>query len=181
VRRALPLILLTVLAPVLSACASSGRSPSPTAMVAPSPTSPAPTSQTGSSPNDIGCSLGETAYQEVSIAFASGELGLVAVNHESATGIPWAAIQRTANGGRTWQTVFLTDRLFIHQLAWTSKGAAVAATTSGLLVTRNQGTSWTLSPGQPVCSVQAPSPGTAYAVTSAGLYSITEPSMTLTP
>ena len=180
-RRALPLILLTVLAPVLSACASSGSSPSPTTSTAPSPTSPAPSSQTGSSPNDIGCPLGETAYQEVSVAFASRELGLVAVNHESAAGISWAAIQRTANGGRTWQTVFVTDRLFIHQLVWTSKDTAVAATTSGLLVTRNQGATWTLSPGLPVCSVQAPSPGTAYAVTSAGLYSITEPTMRLTP
>lgn len=120
-------------------------------------------------------------FQEVSIAFAGGELGLVAVNHESAAGISWAAIQRTTNGGRTWQTVFVTNRLLIDQLAWTSADTAVAATTSGLLVTRNQGASWTLVAGRPVCSVQAPSPGTAYAVTSAGLYSITEPSMRLTP
>ena len=114
------------------------------------------------------------------MAFASGELGVVAFNHESANGISWAAIQRTANGGRTWQTVFVTDHLFIHQLAWTSKHTTVAATTSGLLVSRNLGISWTLSPGPPVCSVQAPSPDTAYAVTSTGLHRISEPSMRLT-
>lgn len=114
------------------------------------------------------------------MAFASGEPGVVAFNHESASGISWAAIQRTANGGRTWQTVFVTDHLFIHQLAWTSKDTTVAATTSGLLVSRNLGISWTLSSGPPVCSVQAPSPGTAYAVTSTGLHRIGEPSMRLT-
>jgi len=180
VRRALPLILLTVLAPVLSACASSGSSPAPTTRAAPSPSSSALIPKASSSPIDTSCSVGGTAYQEVSIAFASGELGLVAVNHESPAGVPWGAIQRTATGGETWQTVFVSDRLLIHQLAWTSADTAVAATTSGLLVTRNQGASWTLSPGVPVCSVQAPSPGTAYAVTSAGLYSISEPSMRLT-
>ena len=179
-RRALPLILLTVLAPILSACASSGSSPAPATRAVPSPSSSALIPKASSSPIDAGCSVGGTANQEVSIAVASGELGVVAVNHESATGISWAAIQRTANGGRTWQTVVVSDSLLIHQLAWTSAATAVAATTSGLLVTRNQGASWSLVPGLPVCSVQAPSPGSAYAVTSAGLYSISEPSMRLT-
>ncbi len=139
-----------------------------------------PTPKADSSPNNPGCSLGDLAHQRVSIAFVSGELGLVSLDHESAAGVPGGLIQRTANGGQTWQTVYVTDHLSIHQVTWTSADTAVAATASGLLVTRNQGASWTLVPGLPVCSVQAPSPGTAYAVTSAGLYSISEPSMRLT-
>ncbi len=108
----------------------------------------------------------------MSLAFAGHGLGLLAINAVSEeSGAPWSEIMRTADGGHRWRSVFVSRRLTINAVAWTSTHLAVAATSGGLLRSRG-GLRWRLLPGRQFCTIGFPGHGPGWATSSGALWRI---------